>query len=257
MIIKKLISSPTKDLIRPLIVGAFDATNIPSNVLWLDTADEDTITEVGGFVSQLDDKSGQGNHAVQAIGSDQPLTGTTTQNGLNTFVYDGVDDFLQSTLTTKITGSECTYIIVARRSVFASSTSFFNGVGDGQIRDRDNIESFVGFNSFSNDWIGLRNDVGLDRIDDAGDNITYIATGMYDGSFNSLFRNGLGTGSPNASTGNFDLLDFYIGSRFSLAPCCFFTGEIMEVLVYGRALSTDELGNVHNYLSDKWAVPLE
>lgn len=50
---------------------------------WYDASDESTITESGGSVSQLDDKSGNGNHVSQGTGANQPTTGTRTVNGLN------------------------------------------------------------------------------------------------------------------------------------------------------------------------------
>ena len=49
--------------------------------LWLDAADDTTITESGGAVSQWDDKSGNGNHAVQATGSQQPTYTTNSKLG--------------------------------------------------------------------------------------------------------------------------------------------------------------------------------
>ena len=44
-----------------------------STALWLDAADSSTITEVGGAVSQWNDKSGNSRHAVQATVANQPV----------------------------------------------------------------------------------------------------------------------------------------------------------------------------------------
>lgn len=64
--------------------GDFDATAYTGNILWLDPADETTITSVATLVSQIDDKSTVGtNHGVQGTGSYQLKTGTRTVNGLN------------------------------------------------------------------------------------------------------------------------------------------------------------------------------
>jgi len=49
--------------------------------LWLDASDAGTITESGGAVSQLDDKSGNARHATQGIGVDQPTTNASGING--------------------------------------------------------------------------------------------------------------------------------------------------------------------------------
>jgi len=56
---------------------------------WWDAGDPATITEAGGKVSQLDDKSGNDQHLTQPFGTFQPNTGTYELNGLNMFWYDG------------------------------------------------------------------------------------------------------------------------------------------------------------------------
>jgi hypothetical protein len=63
--------------------------------LWLDAADATTITESGGFVSQWNDKSGNGRNATQSIGANQPTTGSFTINGLNALSFDGINDQLR------------------------------------------------------------------------------------------------------------------------------------------------------------------
>ncbi len=51
--------------------------------LWLDADDASTITESSGTVSQWDDKSGNGNHAVQGTSWSKPSYGSTTINSKN------------------------------------------------------------------------------------------------------------------------------------------------------------------------------
>jgi hypothetical protein len=80
--------------------------------VWLDMADLGTITESGGDVSQVDDKSGQANHATQGDGARQPLTGSVMINGLNTLRFqsdqlivpnnsnDDMDIFIIANITT-------------------------------------------------------------------------------------------------------------------------------------------------------------
>ena len=54
-----------------------------SAALWLDASDASTITLNGSTVSQWRDKSGNGNHANQAVAANQPEIGVFTQNGLS------------------------------------------------------------------------------------------------------------------------------------------------------------------------------
>jgi hypothetical protein len=59
-----------------------------ATALWLDAADASTITESGGTVSQLNDKSGNNLHVSQSNVANQP-TSTGTQNGLTVLGYSG------------------------------------------------------------------------------------------------------------------------------------------------------------------------
>jgi hypothetical protein len=56
---------------------------------WYDASDASTITEAGGSVSQIDDKSGNNVHAVQAVGGDQPLIVAGAMNGLDALHFVG------------------------------------------------------------------------------------------------------------------------------------------------------------------------
>jgi hypothetical protein len=42
---------------------------------------------------------------------------------------------------------------------------------------------------------------------------------------------------------------------FSPGYQAFFTGDIAEILVYGRALTTEEQDRVRAYLTAKWGLP--
>ncbi len=63
--------------------------------LWLDAQDQTAITDLLGAVSQWDDKSGNNYNATQSNVGRQPLTGSSSLNGLNSLSLDGIDDFLE------------------------------------------------------------------------------------------------------------------------------------------------------------------
>lgn len=64
---------------------------------WFDASDISTITESSGLVSQIDDKSGNNRHMVQATAENQPTTGVRTLNGLNVLDFDAANDKLLAT----------------------------------------------------------------------------------------------------------------------------------------------------------------
>jgi len=71
-------------------VGNWTPAELSSSVLeaWIDASDTDQITESGGLVSQIDDKSGNNLDFSQGTGSLQPETGVGTINGLNYLEFD-------------------------------------------------------------------------------------------------------------------------------------------------------------------------
>ena len=77
-------------------VHNFVPTDIVNTEIWVDAADEGTITVVSGRASQWDDKSGNANNFVQTVASLRPITGSTTVNGFNVIDGDGIDDVMVS-----------------------------------------------------------------------------------------------------------------------------------------------------------------
>lgn len=88
---------------------------------WYDCSDTDTITDSSGDVSQLDDKSGNAEHLVQATGADQPETGTRTLNGLNVLDCDG-SEFLEN-LAFPITAGDIALFVVAEIDSLSSTAN--------------------------------------------------------------------------------------------------------------------------------------
>ena len=83
---------------RPLVsLGTVWTPAYIDTQAWWDASDEDTITDFLGEVSQWDDKSGHILNALQGVGSQQPETGTTTINGLNTLKFGPDSDALETT----------------------------------------------------------------------------------------------------------------------------------------------------------------
>jgi hypothetical protein len=79
-------------------VSFFSASSTPwtpaqiATSAWYDASDSATIVQSGGAVSQWNDKSGNGSrNLVQATGTNQPTTGTRSQNGLNMIDFNGTN----------------------------------------------------------------------------------------------------------------------------------------------------------------------
>ncbi|OVE74762.1 hypothetical protein BVX97_06580 [bacterium E08(2017)] len=68
---------------------------------WYDASDLDTITEVGGFVSQWDDKTTNGYNLLQS-GDLRPMFLATNQNGNGVIRFDGTNDTMAAATITPI-----------------------------------------------------------------------------------------------------------------------------------------------------------
>lgn len=101
-------AGPTKVWPQP-----WTPAQLPGLVAWYDASDTATITASAGKVSQWADKSGHGFHLTQATSTNQPSTGTNTQNGRNVVTLDGVNDALHATTTTPIASNAVTLYVVA------------------------------------------------------------------------------------------------------------------------------------------------
>ena len=217
----------------PAAVSNSVPLTISNLALWLDGSDVATITQAGGAVTQVDDKSGNGNSAT-ASGSASPLFVGGAQNGLSVLRFDGASNFLSI-------GNSITY-----KTVFVVAK--FNG------------------STFS-DYNGLIGDSDAGHVLDGNNGTTNIAKGISD--LDSAFRDGVqaaGTGSGN----NFaPINEYWIGSFDINAGQTDATstigaigggatrkwhGDIGEVIVYDRILSTFERQTIEAYLGNKWGI---
>lgn len=89
----------------------YDASVIGS--LWKDVAGTDPVTAPGDLVARMDDLSGA-THALQADITKRPVYSTEWGGRL---LFDGVNDFLQSTATLDLTAADHANMIVAVRKL--------------------------------------------------------------------------------------------------------------------------------------------
>lgn len=75
-------------------IAPFNPNAVSAIAGWYDAADTSSITNSGGFASQVNDKSGTGNNATQGTAANRPSTGAVTINSLNALGCDGSNDYL-------------------------------------------------------------------------------------------------------------------------------------------------------------------
>ena len=204
-----------------------------SPVLWLDAADTSTITEVGGAVSQWDDKSGNGNHVTQGTAALQPTSGTRTINGLN------VIDFASDEMSASV--------------VVAQPFSMWLVVETDVTPARDGIagDANAYIVHYDNSWIILS--AGVNLISPSGSisaNTPLMIGGVFNGLSSSLRKDGAVLATGNASTSG--LSTFNVGNP-SVGG---FDGTIGEAILISGIPSAGEIADTETYLADKWGITL-
>lgn len=207
-------------------------------------------------MSQWNDKSGNGNHAVQGTGSAQPSTGTKTINTVNSLNFN--DNYLS--LTSSATGIR-TAIIVTNDLIGGSFASVpaaapLYGSKDQDTNDHQYTVVVTGTQSY---------DISID------------GGGSFAGQNGTVYLDNGATGRALGSDGNVNLLPEvdgttrsaeriwivvydnpvqvnYIGRFLGFNASGNLKGDIGEILFYDTVLTTSELNQIGNYLADKWGI---
>jgi hypothetical protein len=223
--------------------------------LWLDASDSSSITQSSGAVSQLSDKSGNGNHVVQSTTDNKPQTGITDLNGLNTLSFDG-SDYLRAD-SSNIKNEDQTWVLIAsvdaQGSVNNSGDSLiaYGGWVNGswELRGHDNYR-FFGKVAKDSTAISTSNSSSSDL---RGTTQMFSITFDRTNSKLSAWRNG--TNFDNAVTDSRNLL---VDSRITVMANRSGTpqpimGTFAEVVCYTSANTTDRQA-VEGYLAHKWGL---
>ena len=236
-----------------------DATPVPIEAelaLWL-KADAGVTADGSGFVSQWNDQSGSGNHAVQTQAVNQPLLVAGAMNGKPVLRFDA--------------SVNINYLDIAHASnlVIRSDFSLFTVV---------NVQNLVNYNAFVTKTAGnqpgpfdiyttptagkptlLRGNgsanSGLAGVSNLVAGQAYILSGVARGTNMTAYLNGAFNGSVLATAGITDRGGVMkIGTRGDLFTKL--TGDIAEIILIRGAVSDAERSAINNYLGAKYAIPV-
>lgn len=239
------------------IYGNIDTAFLPTSVaagdmqLWLDADDAASMSEVGGAVSQWNDKSGNANHAV-AAGGFQPLNNVTTLNGRTTLAFS--NDMLVTPNLALEQGLSVYVVMVEAadagsvRMVLELSTNAFandgfwmvtgQGVGGAGARIRgDRANEFL--------------QTSTDSLWDTGDAVLAEINASRSGPL-SILKDGVVDAQSLVATDDISTDQLYIGARAGNAIP--FTGSIGEIIVFDRSLQDEERQQIESYLGEKWGL---
>ena len=243
-------------LLSALIAPAALATPVTSGLdLWLDATDSATVFDgtglnpgdsgFSGGVSLWSDKSGAGRDASSA-GALQPTYDSSAMNGKPAITFSGNAFF---DLASAVSSSEETIFLVTRM--------FTNGDNEGPWLGNSTDGPGHGVpGAFFNDndrYFVATGDGLFGFVSAPSPTTDTILMEIRSGDVVSVLENGSIVLSGLAAPGTMEINTvgwFPFGDRH-------FFGEISEILVYSRTLSDSEVGRVQNYLSAKYAIPVE
>lgn len=224
---------------------------LSSCFLWLDAADDNTITKSSGLVSQWNDKSSNGFNVTQGTGANQPETDSVTQNSLNVLDFDQTDFLIiPSGFYTISNGANTVFCV-------------------NKTDDNNRLQILIGTAELGSTRMDLRHSATIGTI-------TYQSrtasgsgvdkTGITETDFNIMMGRRTGTTQAIAFNGGAEAtntngadeagVDAASVGGFDESTTFGFDGQIAEIIVYDRSLSAAEITAVNQYLSTKWGITL-
>lgn len=248
---------PSWSIARLFANGEQGAWYDPSDLstLFQDSAGTTPVTAHGQPVGLMLDKSGRGNHAIQATPASRPLFQDV--GGLRYLKFDGVDDFL-STASINFTGTDKVSLFAGVRklsdaatgSLIETSTAFSGFPGSFQVRapGGDISQSYyLGSNNSGSIVAGIASGYLAPRSD--------VITGrLVAGGTSSIRVSGLAAVTFSTSAGNYGNYPIYIGRRGGTSLP--FNGNLYGLIIRGALTDDANTGKVEKLLAGKTGVTL-
>lgn len=228
--------------------------------LWLDAQDTGTLALSGANVTQWNDKSGYGNHAMQGTASRQPVVTASGINGRQAlqFFADGSIDFLTITDAPSLNYSKCDIFLVVMANTANDGGQFF--VKDSGAPNLEFVlargttsKTFQGY--FSLNGTGYSFPATTATLEQNAPAICTVQNGGTGGNWVLRINDNAASQSSSALAGNIfnGSGNLFVGAH-GAALNNPFRGFMGEALFYSRQLNADERNTVLDYLRTKWGI---
>ena len=247
---------------------------ISNCITWFDADDLSTITTETSTrnVRFWADKSAS-NLVLTGGGltlANEPLSVLAGMNGRNTMRFDGAD-YIYGAFTTSYT--EFTIFLVLKGDISTNTYQYPFSINNGtntnnfhfDVNDPDGSSAtrtlWVYWNSGGNPYSILpltSPNTNSDFLQGSPTLLTFSHTNAGSGT-NVIYVNGKArSDQSNAGTQTITIggsgFNLYMGARSTGLGGPYY-GDICELIIYSRQLSTTERSQIHNYLSNKWRIP--
>ncbi|KXK20454.1 MAG: hypothetical protein QY327_06505 [Fimbriimonadaceae bacterium] len=244
---------------------------IPGLALWLDATSSGLYLDAGltlpvssdnDPVGGWKDLSGGGFHVVQATATKRPLWKESALNGLPAVRFDGTDDHLTGDpLAALFSGSDVpwSFFCVWQPLSLGSTTHTLACLASGSSSTQ--IETFVRVDTASKYNVRRVDNSGVAKNPIASASTSAVVqrtSAIMTGTTVEAFRDGAMVGgigpAADYDVGSLTLDRFAVGIRRTTFDSNPLHGDVGELILYGRALSSGERAQVEAYLQRKWGV---
>jgi hypothetical protein len=226
--------------------------------LWIDANDNTTITKTGSLVSQINDKSGLGNHMYQGTSAYQPTLNVNTINGKQAITFSGAQYLLGNNNPAFNTDRFTFFIVMKNGTTLTNGREIFATKFDDNTSSYWSVSQYVDTNlnykvmGKSANNTSVSQDVDFKNI--ASPHILSVSLDSSNIAQLKINGNdrGLITGWNDVpGTHQYNLLGAgYTGGSVGL----YSKTNIGEVLYYVADLNDDKYKLVLRYLKEKWRI---
>ena len=237
----------TSSTLVPQTSATFVPTFVDSCALWLDGADESSVTLVSGVVSQWNDKSGNARNATQATAGNRP---SWTNSAI---VISSINRWLDMTNAFAMVSATNRYhIFVVEKRASNAATHYMIGFGGTTANNgiAFGYQNNTTFNFTSASIADTQYTVPAWQSTDP----IRIWGGEYNGTTRDLYLNGTLVTSTAYTQNVAGWTTARIGYLAYLSINTTYLGDIYEILFYSRALTTTDRQLIEGYLANKWGL---
>lgn len=235
--------------------------------LWLDAnqtsayTDTECLTEAAdtNTVACWKDKSGNGNNFLQSTAGSRPVYNLSTIATKPVITFNGSSQYLEIPYNASLNDTE--YTIMSVVEVNGGSGSYRSPF---TTRDASPNQGYIIYATSSNDWEIWTGTSGTwGGISNPGAPAVELATpvmivGTSTANAQAVRVDGaqVGTSSVSYDANSQWPSRLGAGATEETTPAVYFNGDIAETIIYNRALTTTEISNMEEYLSQKWGITI-
>ncbi len=233
-------------------------------VAWFDTTSEQSFLKEEAVderqVSRWNDINSQntiGNNARQSLAHAQPtyVSESAFANGLPVLRFDDKEYFKLPDGTIPYGNFNYTFFFVMRVPSVSTSHGVL-GSGNYFNKDSGNMINYRAGGFIENNW---QSNSLLTRFVSVSTGKMQIFTFVYDNSKGrQIYVNGKIKAEDRATERNGSQFNNTIGKSTlaDIAGDLYFKGDMAEIIIFGRALTKEEIQTIEKYLAKKWTITL-